>query len=993
MDSMPEATQGFEPKDRDDGSVTSEEPLTPPSPTAESAPSPAPSPAPVQADSEDDYEDAGMDVTADDEGIIAEDPTQEDAAVVPPEIPPPAATFGEDDFPIPTPSSDRHSSVTNNVDTDIAAISDLESVLEEQAKPSAAAVEDDDDDVEEIIAPAAKVGTRALPTNLFQGGQSSEPVDEQISPAMAATMRSMAAQQEASDTAPVPAPAPAPAPAPSNQPPSAGPTPPAARPSGGMPSLPARPAAPVGLGAGGLPPRAAGPRPSGMGPGLPPRPAMGMRPTAANLRPLGLLVNPRPDGVNNPGEIPEEPPATKEARQKLKDIRVLMLRMASRLELPPMDIPVQEFLNKIDMSERVRFPMRTGPFRPQIDAMYNAALQMERENGAESDLGVSVTALVIGPSKSGKTSVIRNLLQPGFGLADDFAPGPTNKITTYTGKIKGVNYTFIDTPGLSLSSGAMRKNMDILRRAKDVINKKKPNVVIYCDRMDVFRRELTDVPLLRLINEMLPGTLYNAVVMLTRGGAPPPDTAEAAMEYTDYYRHRLDLCLQVVAHAISDMRWEGRPMGFENHPSCPTENGVAILPIGIPFKKQALYHLMSSMMYGEIEKICKTKGYNADNMRSIMAMMPRRQLQLTALVSQLLSSKTPKKYPEEERELKTPNELSKLDGLTRQMEENKRRDYVRMRRVEILQEEQHPTQVPVIGSNLELNPSFDHEVNQHRYRESQFVGGWSVRPIVSAPDGTFDHDDGIEMFQIAREAVLRPKKQCLGGFPGSMIVQAGKGKGTMSITMDAGVSAYCGSKTVVTASTVVHPAGQDGEFVYTPTMDVRLKTADRNKVTLGLMACRLAEKGWPNKGQLSYGAKIEDKFKIQEGVKLITALGLMTMKVTNHQPRDLAYGANADLKLSAGKGEFDPNFILGVGMSTQKKGNMSRTGFSGQISAEKPISRETMVSGRLNMNAGGTGQMTARMVTHDRPLWGWSMAVPLAIKFVKRLTGQNDEIV
>lgn len=77
----------------------------------------------------------------------------------------------------------------------------------------------------------------------------------------------------------------------------------------------------------------------------------------------------------------------------------------------------------------------------------------------------------------------------------------------------------------------------------------------------------------------------------------------------------------------------------------------------------------------------------------------------------------------------------------------------------------------MVASSLELNPSFDHDVNQHRYRASDFVGGWSVRPIVSTPDGTFDHDDGIEMFQLGREGVLRPKKQCLGGCPANIIIQ------------------------------------------------------------------------------------------------------------------------------------------------------------------------------------------------------------------------------
>lgn len=115
------------------------------------------------------------------------------------------------------------------------------------------------------------------------------------------------------------------------------------------------------------------------------------------------------------------------------------------------------------------------------------------------------------------------------------------------------------------------------------------------------------------------------------------------------------------------------------------------------------------------------------------------------------------------------------------------------------------------------------------------------------------------------------------------------------------------------------------------------------------------------------------------------------MKGVSNQPRDLAYGANADLKLSGGKGEFDPNFIIGVGMNHHKRGTISRRGYSGQVSVEKALSRETIVSSRVSMNTGGTGQMTARMVTHDKPVWGWSIIVPLSVKLFKRLTGEGNE--
>jgi len=72
---------------------------------------------------------------------------------------------------------------------------------------------------------------------------------------------------------------------------------------------------------------------------------------------------------------------------------------------------------------------------------------------------------------------------------------------------------------------------------------------------------------------------------------------------------------------------------------------------------------------------------------------------------------------------------------------------------------------------MELNPTFDHDVNQHRYNATDFVYGWSVRPIMSAQDNVYEHDDGVEMFQIARDGVLRRRGRCVDGVPFSMIVQ------------------------------------------------------------------------------------------------------------------------------------------------------------------------------------------------------------------------------
>ncbi|CAD7694803.1 unnamed protein product, partial [Ostreobium quekettii] len=532
----------------------------------------------------------------------------------------------------------------------------------------------------------------------------------------------------------------------------------------GMPSLPKRPPAassrsarPAGMG-GGLPLRPAAARPSGLGPGLPGRPGTG-------------ALSPPTVGSRGVEVVPEEPPAVRAVREKLLQIRLTMLRAVSRLGMRPGDILVQEFMNRVDTAERVRYSR--APVRPSIEHLFQQALDLEQEQGANSDLGHSATVLVLGPTAVGKTSMIQNILAEGPELAPEFATNPTKGITTMTGQVCGLKMTFIDTPGLRMAASKRRQSMVYLRKVKAAVNRYKPQIVIYVDRMDIFRREFSDLPLLRLINDMLPNMLYSCIAILTHANAPPPDGTHGEMPYNEYYRMRLDAASQIISHGIQDMRWGGRPLGFENHPGCRTNEGVPMLPNGMPFKRNTIGQIITSRLFREVESIVQINrsGRPPPIQQMINFIGPRKQLQLSALVAQLLQSKAPKKFPEEERDLKSESELQLMDERTRMMEEQKRRDYVRLRRVEVLQEEAHPSQVPIVGQKMDLNPSFDHDVNSHRYNATDFVGGWSVRPIISQQDATYDHDEGIEMFQVAREGVVRPKGQHIGGFPSSMIIQ------------------------------------------------------------------------------------------------------------------------------------------------------------------------------------------------------------------------------
>lgn len=125
-----------------------------------------------------------------------------------------------------------------------------------------------------------------------------------------------------------------------------------------------------------------------------------------------------------------------------------------------------------------------------------------------------------------------------------------------------------------------------LKKIRTAYHRLKPDVVIYVDRLDLFRRELSDIPLLRLVHEMMPDILYNSIAILTRASAPPPETNQGEMPYNEYNRLRMELFIQVISHAVSDMKWGGRPLGFENHPNCRTNEGIPVLPNGQTFKKQ-----------------------------------------------------------------------------------------------------------------------------------------------------------------------------------------------------------------------------------------------------------------------------------------------------------------------------------------------------------------------------------------------------------------------
>lgn len=65
---------------------------------------------------------------------------------------------------------------------------------------------------------------------------------------------------------------------------------------------------------------------------------------------------------------------------------------------------------------------------------------------------------------------------------------------------------------------------------------------------------------------------------------------------------------------------------------------------------QTIAQIITSRLFREVENVIQINRTSKRPLEQVMSMIvPRKQLQLSALVSQLLQSKPPKKFPEEER--------------------------------------------------------------------------------------------------------------------------------------------------------------------------------------------------------------------------------------------------------------------------------------------------------------------------------------------------------
>eukprot|EP00887_Chlorella_sp_A99_P001797 scaffold19.g1797.t1 len=789
----------------------------------------------------------------------------------------------------------------------------------------------------------------------------------------------------------------------------AAPAGPSGAPPKGLPGLPARPAKTQPKGGVGalLPPPAAGaPRAAGLGlgGGLPPRPAGGApvpRPPAAAApvvdeeeeeeeqqqeqpaaaavpvapaAPAGLpaLFQPAPPAAAPaaaaapPAAVPaaDESPKVQKVRASVQAFRTSILRVALRLRYPTRSNMLQQLMYRLGMAERIHLGQGVAAPRNADEA---ALAEAERAEVLHEPLNFSATVLVLGLAGSGKSATIRSLLkqEPTVGYQ------PTSRVDAIKGEIEGIPVTFIDTPGLDPSPGAIASNL----------------------------RKLHAV--LRSITEVLGADhWFSTVVVLSHGNAPPPDnSAGAAMAFDAFVQQRSQQVQQALRQVAGDQRLMNPVALAENLPACPRNGeGEPVLPSGTPWRRQLLMLCFTTKVLTSANNLLKPgEGAAARRMANPYLMgMGMKVPPLGWLLSRLVAFNGPRKPPEDEREILRDDEIKRLPHAEQAVALRKKRAYMKQKADEARHDD---TQVPILAPEPALAPSFDHEVTNYRYRVLEDQSGILTRPVVA--EASIDHEDGVESVQASRttrvekSGVVRPRHQYLGGVPAVAWCQVLKDKQQFSFQGEAEGSYFHNSKWASTSGVNVQTIGRD--VLYTPKLETRIKMfKKRNKATLGLLASKLAEDySHPfkarNTGVYAYGIKLDDRIRLTPNSKLRAAVGRMYTKAG--PSRDQGTALAGDLRIRPG-GDETTRLLFG-GTAVYQRRDVT---IGGNASAEFRLPRldgrggksDTTCAMNAQYNNKGNGNLSLRLNSHDYPALGGIMAVPLLRALWDHLTKREQ---
>lgn len=671
-------------------------------------------------------------------------------------------------------------------------------------------------------------------------------------------------------------------------------------------------------------------------------------------------------------------------RERMQAFRIKMLRIATRFNQNQRNSVISQALHRMDMAEQMKLGGSVTGSTPasaangsSVQAALEDAQHLESQDPLPM-LDIELTVLAIGNTGVGKTNTLNSLF--GTDLHVDHLQRGTGKAQLVHGRAAGVHVNVIDTPGLSGSSESIRENCRTIGQAKRLASRKKPDIVLYFDRLDMPMRDESDLQLLRMITDTFGASVwFNAIVVLTHASkAPPENAAGQQINYEQYTSQRSQMVQQVLRTAAGDMRLMNPVALAENHPQCRTNaSGQQVLPNGQAWKPQLLLLCFASKLLSDANKTLNLQS--GGKSKSQGGGQQQKSPPLPFLLSSLIQSRQPHK---EDNPGETEDDFEEVitPAAERPAEDESEEKAIENEEEEENNEEEKKTparQVHIPAPDPALPPSFDADNPSHKYRFLESGNQWVVRPVVEAHG--WDHEAGVEGFKVEKSA------NPYNVMPGSISGQLSKDKKELSVQAEAeGTNHFFpDDKVVVTSGVDVQNVSSD-TLAYTARSEARWRnmefprTGGSNKTAAGGSLATVA-------GIPAGGVKIEDRLKPLPWAKVVGNSGVVLAK------GDRAVGGNLEMTVKHSDDASDPlcTTLNGSFMHWRGggRGGDLALGANGSSQFDVPGGVQMTVSG--NINSRGSGKISVRGSSNERLQVGLGGLVPVAAAIVGRARGSG----
>ncbi|KAF8407169.1 hypothetical protein HHK36_006295 [Tetracentron sinense] len=583
---------------------------------------------------------------------------------------------------------------------------------------------------------------------------------------------------------------------------------------------------------------------------------------------------------------------------KIEALQIKFLRILRRLGQSPNSLVVEQVLHRLHLATLIRAG-ESDLKRASLRRDRARAIAAEQEAAGQPELDFSFRILVLGKTGVGKSATINSIFDQTKAVTDAFQPA-TDCIQEVVGTISGIKITFIDTPGLLPSSTSnLRRNRKIMLSVKRFIRRSPPDIVLYCERLDLINMGYSDFPLLKLITDIFsPAIWFNTILVLTHSSSAPPEGPNGyPVSYESFVTQCTDLVQHYIHQAVSDSKLDNPVLLVENHPQCKTNIlGEKVLPNGQVWRSQFLLLCVCSKVLGDANILLKFRD------SIVMGLASGTRLpSLPHLLSSLIRPRSASSTGQMDNEM---DEISDMDDedeydqlppiriLTKsqfnRLTKSQKKDYLdeldyretlylkkqwktetQRRRESMLSKEgisanddnfdnQEASPEAVLLPDIAVPSSFDSDYPVHRYRCLVTSDQWLVRPVLD-PQG-WDHDVGFDGINL--EAAVEIKKN----LHTSVVGQMSKDKEDFSIQTEC-AAAYIDPKGL-TGSAGLDVQSTGKELVCTVHGDAKLRNLKHNMTGCGVSVTSFGNKYY-------VGAKLEDTVLIGKRVKLVMNAGRM----------------------------------------------------------------------------------------------------------------------